>query len=139
MSEGQEQENQGGFTVKDKRRFDSEGNERANDSIQQEPTKSQLHQEMPSSKPTSNAWGPSGIDFSSFVMSLASQALWQLGVMPPPEGVEVPIDADAARQTIEILGMLESKTEGNLDEGEIRLLGDILHELRMSYVKITRG
>ena len=44
-----------------------------------------------------------------------------------------------ARQTIEILELLERKTRGNLDADEQALLGTVLHELRMKFVARTRG
>jgi hypothetical protein len=80
---------------------------------------------------------PTGeIDLSAFVMSLATQALMQLGAMQPPAGVTVPVDHESAKQTIEILSMLKVKTKGNLDKEESKLFDDILHSLRMSYVKV---
>lgn len=75
------------------------------------------------------------INFSSFVMSFATQALMQLGVIPPPDGVSVPKDPQAAKQTIDILAMFEEKTKGNLDEGEAKLIKEALHSLRMSYLQ----
>jgi hypothetical protein len=77
-----------------------------------------------------------GLDFSSFIMSLASQALWQLGLMQPPPGVRVEVDKEAAKQTIDIISLLEQKTKGNLDPVEERLLSEILHELRMNFVRV---
>lgn len=77
------------------------------------------------------------INFSSFVVSLATQALMQLGEMPPPPGVELPVDPAGAKQTIDILAMLQSKTKGNLDGNEERLLNEILHNLKLSYVRRT--
>ncbi len=77
----------------------------------------------------------SDITFSSFVISLATQALMQLGQMKPPPGVEIPIDKVAAKQTIDIISMLQAKTRGNLDQEESNLLEEILHNLRLGFVK----
>jgi Domain of unknown function (DUF1844) len=144
MAERQESETSTSFKVNDKRRFDSEGNERSRTEAVVEPIASKSKVERSSiatdeDQDTSEEPMPpsSAFDFSSFVMSLASQALWQLGIMPPPEGMDVPIDKEAARQTIEILDMLKQKTKGNLDEVEARLMRDILHELRINYVKLA--
>ena len=75
------------------------------------------------------------ITFSSFAMSLATQALIQLGEMQAPQGLNLPVDRDAAKQTIDILTMLEEKTRGNLDQEESGLMEEILHNLRMSNVR----
>lgn len=75
------------------------------------------------------------VEFSGFLMSLATQALIQLGEMEPPEGINIKKDVSAAKQTIDIIEMLEIKTRGNLSEAEKRLIDDILHNLRITYVK----
>jgi hypothetical protein len=80
----------------------------------------------------------SGLSFMSFLMSLATQALVQIGEMEPPEGMEIPEDVEAGRQTIEILSMLQRKTRGNLSSEEGRFLEEVLHTLRMSYVRRAR-
>jgi hypothetical protein len=74
------------------------------------------------------------MDFSMFVMSLGSSAMINLGQLPPPEGMEAPIDLAAAKQIIDILGLLEEKTRGNLDESEDKLLASLLYDLRVHYV-----
>jgi len=79
-----------------------------------------------------------GVSFTSFLMSLATQALVQIGEMDPPEGMEIPLDIEAGRQTIEILSMLQRKTRGNLSSEEGRFLEEVLHTLRMSYVRRAR-
>lgn len=77
------------------------------------------------------------IDFSSFIMSLATQGMMQMGEVPAPEGMSIPTDLNAAKQTIDILSMLRIKTKGNLDTFEDQLFEEILHNIRMSYVKKT--
>jgi len=77
------------------------------------------------------------ITFEAFVVSLATQALMQMGEMKPPDGMELPIDLSVARQTIEIVAMLQDKTKGNLSPEEERMLVEILHNLRMSFVRNT--
>jgi hypothetical protein len=59
----------------------------------------------------------------------------QLGEIKPPDGVHIPIDIDAAKRTIEVLAMLQDKTKGNLSEEERGLLEEVLHTLRISFVK----
>lgn len=76
------------------------------------------------------------LTFSSFLISLATQALMQLGEIKAPDGVELPVDREAAKQTIDIISMLKQKTAGNLNPDELRLIEEILHNLRMSYVRV---
>lgn len=75
------------------------------------------------------------LDFGTFVLSMTSSALVQLGEVPDPESGQVRSNAQAAKQTIDILCMLEAKTKGNLTSEEARLLRDMLFELRMKYVQ----
>lgn len=77
---------------------------------------------------------PSPVDFSTHVLSLASSALIALGKMPAPDGVEQPLDLETARHLIDVLAMLETKTKGNLDEAEQKLLGSLIYDLRVAYV-----
>jgi hypothetical protein len=59
----------------------------------------------------------------------------QLGVMQPPPGLDIKIDREAARQTIDILAMLQQKTKGNLEPSEVSMMEEMLHSLRMAYVR----
>ena len=74
------------------------------------------------------------IDFSTFVLSLSTSALMHLGAMPAPEGVTQEVSLALAKQTIDILAMLEQKTRGNLTGEEERLLHEVLVDLRLRYV-----
>ncbi len=72
------------------------------------------------------------MDFSTFVLSLASSAMVNLGIVdgqPTSTGV----DLVAAKQLIDILGVLETKTRGNLSEPEDKLLKSLLYDLRVQY------
>ncbi|MBS1122827.1 MAG: hypothetical protein H6Q90_5055 [Deltaproteobacteria bacterium] len=74
------------------------------------------------------------VDFSTHVLSLASTALIAMGKMPAPDGAALPLDLETARHLIDVLGMLEQKTRGNLDEAEQKLLGSLTYDLRVAYV-----
>lgn len=76
------------------------------------------------------------MDFTTFIMSLATSALMNMGEIPDERGEKVK-QLPLAKQTIDILEMLQVKTEGNLDPEEERLLKSNLHELRMMYVAKT--
>ncbi len=75
------------------------------------------------------------IDFSTFVLSINSSALVQLGLIEDPGSGQKTKNLPLAKQTIDLLAMLEEKTRGNLTGDEENILKNILYELRMLYVK----
>ncbi|MBW2273901.1 MAG: DUF1844 domain-containing protein [Deltaproteobacteria bacterium] len=80
------------------------------------------------------------IDFSTFVLSLSTSALYQMGLVPPPAGGEkAQPDLALARHSIDVLEMLREKTRGNLDSEEAKLLDGLLYELHTRFVEIDRG
>ena len=137
-----------GFKVSDKRRFTEEGEAREDSTEQAEstsqayadPTKETFpdpsenanrevkenHEELPS------------INFSTFIMSLSTQALMHLGEIDNPVTGKAEKDVAVAKQTIDIIAMLSEKSTGNLDETEGQLVREVLYNLRMSYVEAVR-
>jgi Domain of unknown function (DUF1844) len=79
------------------------------------------------------------IDFATFIVSLSHSALMHMGHAPHPETQVVELHLPLAKQTIDLLGLLEQKTKGNLAGDEERLLGQILYELRTKYVSVTKS
>jgi len=77
--------------------------------------------------------------FLSLIMSLASNAAASLGMMPHPVTGETGVDLKTAKHWIDVLGMLEQKTHGNLDEQEAMMLENLLADLRMQYVSFTNA
>jgi hypothetical protein len=76
------------------------------------------------------------IDFSTFVISLGTSAMYHMGVVGDPARGEPPQKNLAlARQTIDTLEMLAEKTRGNLGEQESKLMESLLYELRMRFVE----
>jgi hypothetical protein len=75
------------------------------------------------------------VNFSSFILSLGSSALFHFGEIPDPVSGAKQRNLDLARQTIDILVILRDKTTGNLTEDESRLLESLLHDLQMRYVQ----
>jgi hypothetical protein len=75
--------------------------------------------------------------FLSLIMSLASNAAASLGMMPHPVTGESGVDLNTAKHWIDVLGMLEQKTRGNLDSQEAQVLESLLADLRMQYVSLT--
>lgn len=77
------------------------------------------------------------ISFGSFLVSLYQSAMVHLGVAPDPMTDEkAPINVELARQTIDLLEILEKKTQGNLEADEKELLSQILYDLRLHFVAI---
>ncbi len=78
------------------------------------------------------------VDLSSLCLSLGTSALYHLGVAGDPEtGAKAPApNLPLARQTIDILEMLQVKTQGNLEADETRLLEGLLFELRVRFVEV---
>ena len=75
--------------------------------------------------------------FGDLVMSLSTTAMFQLGLLESPGGEKIPADLPNARRTIDMLGVLKEKTQGNLAEDEEKLLTQILYELQMSFVAVA--
>src|SRR5436190_18332015 len=94
------------------------------------PDEPHAHADDPLDDPTS---------FLSLVMSLASNAAANLGMMPHPVTGETGVDLQTAKHWIDVLGMLESKTKGNLDHQEAQTLEHLLADLRMQYVSFTNA
>jgi hypothetical protein len=79
------------------------------------------------------------IDFSTFVLSLSHSALVHLGDAPPPDGQGTERNLPLARQTIDLLGILQEKTRNNLTGEEERLLDQALYDLRLRFIEISKG
>jgi hypothetical protein len=75
------------------------------------------------------------INFATFVASLNASALLQLGAIDDPTTGTKNKNLPMAKQTIDILSMMQEKTAGNLSEEEENLLKNILYDLRLMYVK----
>lgn len=78
------------------------------------------------------------IQFSTFLLGLASTALIHLGQSPHPEGGAPAKNLVLARQSLDLLAMLREKTEGNLSAEEDRLFQDLLADLRFRFVEASK-
>lgn len=78
--------------------------------------------------------GQPPIDFTTFVLSMSTSAMIQLGELASPDGGSHE-DLEMARHTIEILQVLEVKTRGNLTGEEERVLHHVVDDLRARYAK----
>jgi hypothetical protein len=75
------------------------------------------------------------VSFAAFIYSLSTSALVHLGEIPEPITEKMDKNLPLAKQTIDILGILQEKTKGNLTQEEESLLNNFLYDLRMRYVK----
>ncbi|OGP74256.1 MAG: hypothetical protein A2V86_00285 [Deltaproteobacteria bacterium RBG_16_49_23] len=75
------------------------------------------------------------INFTSFIFSLSTSALIQLGEIEDPFTKKESKNLPVAKQTIDLIGMLGEKTKGNLTSDEEKFLDSVLFDLRMRYVK----
>jgi len=114
------------FTFVDKRKRGDETGAETSAPVQAEPS--------PSVKQEASA---PPIDFSTFIISLSSSAMYHMGGFQDPHSGKTSINLDLAKQTIDIIAMLEAKTKGNLAPDEERLLTRTLYELRMMFVELA--
>lgn len=119
------------FTIKDKRRF-KEGVEEAKEEVREERKEREEESAGEQSHPH-----PLEINFSSFIFSLGRSAFVHLGEEPDPVSGEKTISLPMAKETIDIIALLEEKTKGNLTPEEDQLLKNILYALRMRYVEMA--
>jgi hypothetical protein len=119
-----------GFTVKDRRIFAEK-----DEDLKDKPSKKDVKDEdIEKTKKEPQTPLPE-INFATFIISLNASALLHLGVMEDPATGKRVKNLPMGEQTIDILGMLEEKTKGNLSKEEENLLKNILYDLRIIYVK----
>ena len=124
-------EEERGFTIKDKRRiFKQEEKEEKGPEAQTKPEEAQTKpEEAQTEVPLPE------VNFSTFILSLSSSVLMHLGEIPDPISKEKKKDLSLAKHTIDVMGMLQEKTKGNLTDNEKKLMDGILYDLRMRYVQ----
>ena len=82
---------------------------------------------------------PEEVGITDLVRLLATQALMYLGAFPDPQTGKAVVALDIAKLNIDLLGVLEEKTRGNLSDDEKKMIEGTLHELRLQYVEIARA
>ncbi len=128
-----------GFVIRDKRHFTSEGEVKPEAEVRKEEKRSDKKDEEKKDKtqPVGETPLPE-INFASFVLSLSSSALLHFGQIPDPMTKRTERNLPLAKQTIDILGILEEKTKGNLTKDEEQLMENLLHDLRIKYVEESK-
>lgn len=141
-----------GFRIVDRRRFTPDGQLRAGAEAEPPapapaavrdtkepapppPLASQPNPERPAPRPKHTG----SIDFLTFVASLATNALAALGALPGDYGAITERNPQLAKEYIDILGMLQDKTHGNLTPGEAQNFERILADLRMAFLHYGKG
>lgn len=122
-----------GFVIKDKR-FSESSESSDSSGLPDEPQVDQQAQPDDLEEPAVDADYPP-VNFTNFIISLSTSALFHFGDFPEYEGGEKTRNLPAAKQTIDILDMINEKTKGNLDANEASLIQGVLYELKMRYVK----
>jgi len=77
--------------------------------------------------------------FVNFLMSIASNAASALGMMEHPVTHQREVDLQLGKHWIDVLGMLQKKTQGNLTSQENQLVEGLLSDLRMQYVSLVNA
>ena len=129
-----------GFKVTDRRSFSENGAAESGSGAQgpvagaptpQPPTQSEVRED------SSRALPPA--DFSTFVLSLGSSALIHLGEIEPPGETTKRRELPMAKHTIDLLTLLQEKTQSNLTPEEDKLLESLLYDLRLRYVEALKA
>lgn len=131
MTESEEEKE---FRVADRRRFQSDTGELRKEeagAARPEPPPSETVRPDPSQSVPE-------MSFSVFVLGLGTQAMMTLGLIPDPESGRAAVNLAAARQLIDVLGILTEKTKGNLDAQEQELLDQLLFDLRTRFVEESK-
>ena len=131
-----EQQDKPGFRVTDRRRFTESGESR-DDTAASAAAEKSASTASRSERDAEPVLEP--VSFSTFVLGLSTQALLYLGEIESPLAGKVERDLTAAKDLIDVLGILREKTRNNLEQAEERLLDSILYDLRMRYVALSRA
>lgn len=140
--------------VTDKRKFDAEGNRISSEEIRDESGKqppivdgggsttstglgADAANMEESKSDITDQFDQDEIAFTTFILSLATQAMVGMGVIADPYTNQPAKNLPMAKQMIDIIAMLREKTKGNLEANEITTIDNILYDLRMNFVQIS--
>ncbi len=141
------------FVVRDRRRVSADGKSSASAAPEENPKATEKTEAAEKPKreesasreqapPTEEAAAqeeapPKPLDFATFILSMANSALFHLGYFKMPD-TESHKDLVAARQTIDLIALLEEKTKGNLTSEEEKIVKETLFQLRMAFVEASK-
>ncbi len=132
-----------GFSVKDRRMFSGAESEKTEKDEKPDGSASTDETETPSRPERATETDADRLEdmplpevsFPTFILSLNASALMHLGAIEDPETGRPSKNLPMAKQTIDILSMLEEKTRGNLTDEEENMLKNILYDLRIAFVR----
>lgn len=144
MVSKEEEENQG-FKVNDRRRFNADGLPAEEAAAPSEPApepvpaapKASAEAQAPASSPVEEKEIPA--DFVTLLLSLAASAQSALGISPHPRNGKIEVRLPEAKYSIDLLAVLQEKTKGNLNAEEEKFLEALLYDLRLRYVQAKGG
>ena len=76
--------------------------------------------------------------FDMLLMQHHTQAMLAMGMIPDPATGQVIKNKSAAKFHIDMLGIIQERTKGNLNQGEEDALNGVLHNLRMMFVEVNK-
>jgi hypothetical protein len=139
------------FTVTDRRHFTAEGEVRDGEpdavpAPPDAPSAAQTPDGAPEPRagddfapPAARRGRAERFDFSALLLSLGTQAGLLLGDLAVPGEEPLPPDLEGARDVIDLLEELATKTQGRRTPEEDRVLEALLYDLRLRYVKRMGG
>ena len=133
----------GGFKVRDRRIFSEDGElrpeppERAAKDVEERPAGTDTTESRAPGSETASA--EAEIDFSGFVLSLATTGMVHLGAIPDPVSGKREENLPGARQMIAVLTVLRNKTRGNLSNEESKLLDSLIYEMQMGVMRQSQS
>ncbi|HKY62548.1 MAG TPA: DUF1844 domain-containing protein [bacterium] len=140
MPSKEEEENQG-FKVNDRRRFQADGTP-AEEKPSPEAAESRSEPDQPEPADEAARAAPEKeipADFVTLLLSLAASAQSALGISPNPRNGKLELRLPEAKYSIDLLAMLQEKTQGNLSSEEEKFLQALLYDLRLRYVEAKGG
>lgn len=127
-----------GFVIRDKRKFTADGEVKKESETDRDGSRVAAESRGETTGKAKQEHEPvklPEITFPSFILSLSSSAFLHFGEIPDPISGMKERNLPLAKQTIDILGIIKDKTQGNLTGDEEQLLENLLHDLRIKYVE----
>ena len=92
-----------------------------------EPAEPEMAEPEPADQDLEEPFDDEVANFATLVSYLSTTAMFQLGLLPGPGGERIPADFPNARRTIDLLAVLQQKTQGNLTPEEMQMLEEVLY------------
>jgi Domain of unknown function (DUF1844) len=90
-------------------------------------------------RPEDESSAVGGPTFLDLVGTLQFGAMAHLGMIQAPDGKRSPVNLPAAKDSIDLLVILQEKTKGNLTDEENDVLSEGLYHLRMAYLAVMKA